>query len=49
MRKSINKAKSIINSQILHTERSGLKRTLRKRNPEYTTKYYVLHTEEGKI
>ena len=32
----------IINSRVLHTERSGLKRTLRKRNPEYTTKYYYI-------
>ena len=36
------KLNRIINSRVLHTERSGLKRTLRKRNPEYTTKYYYI-------
>ena len=39
MRKSINKAKSIINSQVLHTKRSGLKRKIR--NPTCTKKYYI--------
>ena len=39
MRKSINKAKSIINSQVLHTKRSGLKR--KRRNPTCTKKYYI--------
>ena len=40
MRKSINKAKSIINSKVLHTERSGLKR--KRRNPTCTKKYYYI-------